>query len=234
MSLKKITILATSLTIGAGVAANAGGYTPPVTEPIVAPVMEAPVLNWEGGYVGGTLGYAFGGEDRVGVSNSAGRLLGDIGDLEISGANVGIRAGYRWQREKWVFGPELGFEMTDIRDDTNALVGGVDVNADTKVKNVLALRFKTGYEVQPGTLVYGIAGWARADIDYELASQDVSFDADGYILGLGVEKMMNDRMSVTGEYEYADFGKDTLEAGGYSTAATTKYHNLKIGVNYRF
>lgn len=234
MSMKNITILATSLTLGASVAAYAGGYTPPVAEPVIAPiVVDEPIANWAGGYVGGTLGYGFGGDDRVGVSQG-GSLLGDIGDVEVSGANIGIRGGYRWQRDNWVFGPELGWEMTDIRDDTSGIINGTEVEADAKVKNVLALRFKTGYIVQPDTMVYGIAGWGRADIDYELAGEDVSYDADGYILGLGVEKMINDKVSVTGEYEYANFGKESLEAAGYTTEATTKYHNLKIGVNYRF
>lgn len=234
MSMKKITIAAASLTFGAAAVANAGGYTPPVTEPVVAPIIvDEPVANWAGGYVGATLGYAFGGDDEVGISQG-GSLLGNIGSVDVSGANAGVRAGYRWQRDNWVFGPELGWEITDIRDDTSGMIGSTEVEADAKVKNVLALRFKTGYIVQPDTMVYGIAGWGRADIDYELGGEDVSYDADGYILGMGVEKMINDKVSVTGEYEYANFGKESLEAAGYTTEATTQYHNLKIGMNYRF
>ncbi|WP_245155587.1 outer membrane protein [Paracoccus ravus] len=236
--MKKITVMATSLTLGASAAAYAGGYTPPVTEPIIAPVIEEPIADWSGGYFGGTLGYAFGGSDEVGISDSTDTLLGNIGEVEVNGANIGLRVGYRWQRDKWTFGPELGYEFADIRDETSAdiVVDGdsVNIGADAKVENILALRFKTGYIVRPDTMVYGIAGWARASVDYEIYDTDVSYDADGYIVGLGVERMINDRMSVTGEWEYADFGKETLEAEGLSTRATMDYHNFKIGVNYKF
>ncbi|MDS9467076.1 outer membrane beta-barrel protein [Paracoccus sp. MBLB3053] len=233
MSIKKITVMAASLTLGAGIAANAGGYTPPVVEPIIAPI-EEPVLDWAGGYAGATLGYGFGGKDRIGISDSTDTLLGDIGELEMDGANAGIRAGYRWQRDKWVFGPELGWEITDIKGDTSGMIGGTEYGAESKVKNVLALRFKTGYAVRPDMLVYGIAGWARADVDYDIAGEDVGYDTDGYILGLGVEKKINERTSITGEYEYANFGKETLEFGEYSTKATVDYNNLKVGVNFSF
>ena len=100
MNTTRIAILATSLTLGAA-AAHAGGYVPPVIETAPAPVvLDAPVGSWQGGYAGLTLGYAFGGEDRVGLSDTAtDTLLGDIGELKVKGANAGVRAGYRWQRE---------------------------------------------------------------------------------------------------------------------------------------
>lgn len=219
-------------------AANAGGYTPPVVETgVVAPIVEtAPVGDWAGGYAGLTLGYAFNGEDRVGVDQPE---VGSPAELELSGANAGIHAGYRWQRDRWVFGPELGFEGGNIKDSFST--GGYD--AESKIKNVLALRMKTGYLLDNGMLVYGIAGVARAKVDYSVEGTgdsgpiavDTSFSRTGYILGLGAEKKLNERMSLTGEYEYANFGKETLEDGlGASTRATPKFHNVKLGLNFKF
>lgn len=239
MSKLKFTALAASLTVLAGATAHAGGYTPPVAEPAVAPVLvePAPSMNWQGGYIGATLGYAFGGDDVVGITDTTTTpetYVTDIGNLDGSGANFGIRAGYMWQNNNWVFGPELGFEITDIKGDTSGTINGIPADADTKIKNVLALRFKAGYTVQPDTLVYGIAGWARADIDYNVMGEDLGYDTDGYILGLGVEKRLNEQWSVTGEYEYADFGKDTLYGSVFSTEATPKYSNIKLGLNFRF
>ncbi|MDT1064421.1 outer membrane beta-barrel protein [Paracoccus sp. CPCC 101403] len=234
MNVKHLTMMAASLALGAG-AASAGGYTPPVAEPVIAPVAVEPVANWAGGYAGVTLGYAFGGSDRVGITDVATEtLLGDIGEMELDGVNGGVRAGYRWQRDNWVFGPELGYEIGDIKGDTSGVIGGTELGADAKVKNMLALRFKTGYVVRPDTMVYGIAGWGRADIDYEVAGEDVGYDTDGYIVGLGVEKQLTDRMSMTAEYEYANFGKERLEAAGYTTEATVDYSNIKLGLNFRF
>lgn len=221
-------------------AANAGGYTPPVVETgVVAPVFEtAPVGDWAGGYAGLTLGYAFGGEDDVGV-NSVGGLGGTPDELKLNGVNGGVHVGYRWQRDRWVFGPELGYEGGSVEDSFST--DGYD--AESKVKNVLALRMKTGYEVSPGMLVYGIAGVARAKVDYSVEGTggagtidlNDSYSKTGYIVGLGAEKKLNDRMSVTGEYEFANFGKETLEDGlGASTNATAKFHNVKLGLNFKF
>ncbi|SMO76522.1 outer membrane immunogenic protein [Paracoccus laeviglucosivorans] len=236
MKIKTIALVAGSLSLGATAAANAGGFVPPVMDsaPIVAEV-EAPVGAWQGGYAGLTLGYAFKGDDRVGLTDSASNtFLGDIGEAELKGANAGIRAGYRWQRGNWVFGPEVGIEGGDIKGDTSGTLLGTDLEAEGKVNHMVALRFKTGYTVRPDMLVYGIAGVGRVDMDYELNGIEDSFSKTGYILGLGVEKQINEKWSVTGEYEYANFGKEDLQFGGLDTEATPKYNNLKVGVNFRF
>lgn len=232
MNMKRIAALAGFVTFAAA-AAQAGGYVPPVVEPApVAPVVVAPVGAWQGGYGGLTLGYAFSGKDEVGIDTPTG--VTTPGKLELSGANAGLRLGYRWQKDRWVFGPELGYEGGNIKDDMPE--GGYE--AESKIKNVLALRFKTGYEVNPGTLVYGIAGVGRAKVDYSVSGTgldiDDSFNRTGYILGLGVEKQLTDRVSLTGEYEYANFGKENLADGLTETKATPKYNNVKLGVNFKF
>lgn len=218
---------AAALTFGAALAANAGGYVPPVVEPVVVePVVAAPVGDWQGGYAGLTLGYAFGGDDEVGLNGT------NVDTLEVSGVNAGVRVGYRWQRDRWVFGPELGFEGGNIDDSFST--DGYD--AESKIKNVLALRLKTGYALDNGMLVYGTIGAARAKVDYSIGGTDIddTYTKSGYIVGLGVEKMLTERMSVTGEYEYANFGKEDLSAGGVSTEATADYHNVKLGLNFKF
>lgn len=233
LSTSLYTSAAAFLALGA-VAANAGGYTAPVVETgVVTPVIEAaPVADWAGGYAGLTLGYAFSGDDDMGVNDGTGTVT--PGALELSGANAGIRAGYRWQRDRWVFGPELGFEGGKI-DDTLSADG---YEGSSEIKNVLALRMKTGYVLDNGMMVYGIAGVARAKIDYSVegngAAIDDSYSKTGYIVGLGAEKMLTERLSVTGEYEYANFGKETVSDGTFSTNATPDYHNVKLGLNFRF
>lgn len=227
-------------------ASHAGGYVAPVIEPAVLPSVEmsAPVGPWQGAYIGGTIGYAFEGKDRVGLSDTPNSTVYTIDTLKLSGAQVGLRLGYRWQNNNWVFGPELGYEGGSIKDDFRDVLG---YSAQSKIKNVVALRFKTGYLVQPDTQVYGIVGAARAKIDnyyvegtgalgagVSSSSIRESFNRSGYIVGLGAEKQLNDSWSVTGEYEYANFGKRLLDDGSVHTRATPKYHSVKLGVNYRF
>lgn len=209
-------------------AAHAGGFTAPVVEVEPAPVVTPAPANWQGGYAGITLGYAFGGDDDIGV-----RPPGvDIGSAELSGANAGLRLGYRWQRDRWVVGPELSYVAGEISDSFDF---GVDGEFESQVNNMLGLRLKTGYLVRPDTLVYGIAGWQKGDFTYTVNGNDIDYDADGYVVGLGVERQLTERMSVTGEYEYTNFGTTHVDlAPGVVSAATPEHSNVKLGLNFRF
>jgi len=214
-------------------AAYAGGYVAPVVDIGPAPVVTAPAASdWQGGYAGITLGYAFGGDDDIGV-----RPPGvDIGSAELSGANAGLRLGYRWQRERWVVGPEVSYVAGDINDDFDFDVAGVGSGEfKSEVNNMIGIRLKTGYLVSPDMLVYGIAGWQRGDFTYNVAGDEIDYDANGYVVGLGVERALTQRMSITGEYEYADFGSTDVEiAPGITSVATPKHSNVKVGLNFRF
>lgn len=235
-----------ALTLGT-VAANAGGYIPPVVETgVIAPITQvAPVGDWAGGYAGLTLGYAFGGDDEFGVRDLTNGSITTPGKLELSGVNGGVHVGYRWQKDRWVFGPELGFEGGNVKDEFSFTdVDGDTAYAKSKIKNVLALRMKTGYTVQPDLLVYGIAGVARADVEYragatiggETVSENMDFKKTGYVVGFGAEKKINDKWSITGEYEYANFGKTgrIFGDGESKTEATPDFHNVKLGMNFKF
>ncbi|MFB9221682.1 outer membrane protein [Paracoccus cavernae] len=237
----KTLALSAPLALAGGFAANAGGYIAPIVEAEVAPIVEVtPAGDWAGAYAGVTLGYAFSGEDRVGLENPT--IAGDqhnYGKLDLSGANAGVRVGYRWQKDKWVFGPELGYEAGNIEDSVSE--GGYE--SHSKIKDVVALRFVTGYSVRPDMLVYGVAGVARGKVEYSVTGDGANgpsdiedtFNRTGYIVGLGVEKKLTDRVSLTGQYEYANFGKETLTSStGLDTEATAKYNNVKVGLNFRF
>lgn len=232
-------------TMLAGSAASAGGYIAPVVEEIVPIVEPAPALTWKGAYVGATVGYAFNGDDEVGYAFDD-NVFATPETLEISGANAGIRAGYRTQftgrTREWVIGGELSYEGGNIDDSFD----NGTYSAENSINSVIALRMKTGVLNAAGnTLFYGIVGVAQADYDYEFSGllDDIAFSgktdgetATGYIVGLGVERKLNERLSLTGEWEYANFGKETLKSddGIFSTEMTPEFHNIKIGLNYQF
>lgn len=232
-------------TMLAGSAASAGGYIAPVVEEIVPIVEPAPALTWKGAYVGATVGYAFNGDDEVGYAFDD-NVFATPETLEISGANAGIRAGYRTQftgrTREWVIGGELSYEGGNIDDSFD----NGTYSAENSINSVIALRMKTGVLNAAGnTLFYGIVGVAQADYDYEFSGllDDIAFSgktdgetATGYIVGLGVERKLNERLSLTGEWEYANFGKETLKSGDgiFSTEMTPEFHNIKIGLNYQF
>lgn len=214
-------------------AAHAGGFTAPVVEaePVVV-VAPAPVAAaWEGGYVGASLGYAFGGDDRIG-ENVAGVLVNTLGKAELSGPNVSLRGGYRWQRGNWVVGPELSYTIGDISDEFDY---GTASTFESEVNSTAAIKLKAGYLVRPDMLVYGTAGWTTGDFTYVNDGNELDYDADGYVVGLGVERMLTDRMSITGEYEYSNFGKTDVEISpGVISKATPEFSNVKVGLNFKF
>jgi outer membrane immunogenic protein len=237
-----------ALVLGSG-AAFAGGVVAPVVD--VAPVVVTPVSPiasaWGGAYVGGSLGYSFGGDDTIGLDLvSEGTLIGrgtDLGDADLKGVTAGAHVGYRWQRAKWVFGPELGIEGGSIDGSDDVSAFGLDGTIESEINYIVSLVMKTGYEVTPGTLIYGTAGVAHGDFDYTGTvaddSQSVGYSATGYALGLGVERKMNDRMSVFAEYQYRDFGREdlsfVLDSGeNVETIATPTHSNVKVGANFTF
>lgn len=119
----------------------AGGYAEPVVEaPVAAPVIVelAPNGDWNGGYVGGQIGYG---------DASAGSIDGD-------GAFYGVRGGYDWDLGKWVVGAGLDWDKTDID------LGSAGDNLDS----IARLKLRAGYDLGR-TLVYATAGGARAKAD---------------------------------------------------------------------
>ncbi|MBV0890737.1 porin family protein [Paracoccus sp. Z118] len=228
--MRKMTIpLASAIALGLAASANAGGYTAPVTD--VAPaapvvVTPAPAGDWQGLYAGGTLGYGFGGDDEFTLGGGS-----IVGDNEISGVNAGLHVGYRWQRGNLVIGPELSITGGNVDDSVSVL--GDDY--ESSLNHMVALKLKTGYQVRPDTLVYGIAGVSRGDFTFTADGQDFDYDTNGYVFGLGIERMITDRLSVTGEIERNHFKSENIDLGALGdTNGTPTFNNVKVGVNFKF
>lgn len=256
-----ITVTAIAALLGLSGAASAGGYIAPVDDtPIVpAATLPAAAADWSGAYGGLNLGYVFGGDDVVGLEvleegETASRGT-DLGQLDLSGPTIGGQVGYRWQRSNWVYGPELWGELgsvdaTDSIDYTDVYdLDGVTIDLDlsgdykSKMNNAIGLQFKTGYIVNPTTIVYGTAGLVRGDFEYSVTQEGVTstrdYTANGYSLGLGAERKLGDRSSIFAEWQYRNFGKTDIdlspsEGTEFLTKATPEHHLLKMGVNFSF
>lgn len=247
MSLKSFLAASTALVMGAG-ASFAGGTVAPVIDVSPIIIKETPTVGaWEGAYAGGSLNYTFGGEDQVGFARmSAGqqtKRATELGDADISGISAGLQAGYRWQRGQWVFGPELGIEAGNVDGSIDATAFGIDGKVESEMNYLVTLVMKTGYEVQPGTLIYGTFGIASGDFDYTVSGDDFSetesFTATGVAAGLGVERMVNENMSIFADYQYRDLSEKSVSYTAendvsYDTNTTTSHSIVRMGVNYRF
>lgn len=127
--------------------------------------------------------------------------------LEGDDAIGGFTAGYDWDLGDWVVGVGADANFGEIETDA----GNLD--------SLSRLKLRGGYDLG-GTLLYASTGASYA------ASDDLK-DSWGYFGAVGVETMVSDNISLTGEIaahrfdDYRDFG--TVDA----TTAT-------VGVNYRF
>lgn len=220
--------------------AFAGGYIAPVVPaPIIAPDAQAP-SSWAGAYGGVGLGYVFGGDDDVGVRAPTGGPAITRDSVDINGLDYGVHLGYRWQTEmggrQIVIGPELSYEKSNA-DDSFTTDG---VSATSEMDNFVALRVKAGVLTPAGnTMIYGIAGIGRGDFNYTVMGDGMDYDGsykdNAWILGLGAERKVSDRVSIFGEWEFRGTDRNTLtDSAGYVTQATPDHHHLKLGVNFSF
>lgn len=217
--------------------AFAGGFSAPVVEaPVVAEVVQVTMPSFAGGYIGGALGYACCGDDEVGLNPAgSGNMKANRGNLKLSGANFGIQGGYRWQGGNSVYGAELGLMGGNVKADASDR----GVESSTKLKHALTAKLSAGMLMNENTLAYVSGGLAHGSFDYAVkdstSSIDASFSRVGYVIGLGVERSINENTSIKGEWEYMNFGKEELgSASTVVTKATPKFHNFKVGVNFRF
>ncbi len=219
--------------------AYAGGPVLPPPDPVVAPPPAPPVparatSPFAGPYVGGSIGYAFNGNDQVGESlNDV--YIADFGTLGNEGFFGGVHAGYRHVYNRFVFGAEVGADLSDI--GSSVTVDGVQ--STMSFDHLLTAKGQLGYLAAPNLMVYGTAGVAHADINYSIIGMGSGLTSNdsrtGYLVGGGVEYLMTEDWSVRGEYTYTNFGKyHPSDEAGYSTAATPDFHAVRLGVNFNF
>ncbi len=216
----------------------AGGYVSPIVE--VEPIASQPAarsyIRWCGPFVGGQIGYAFGGNDTFGLSQG-GSLVAKPGTFEDGGPLMRLHLGRRWNAEGGVAGVQLSVARGNIGDSITLSqpIGGLSGVTEQRLDSAIFLRGVAGREIGDQTLVYGALGIGRGRFGITSASgASADFDATGYTVGLGIERPLGDHLSIYGEYEYMNFGKTEVVIGGLTTQATPKWHTLNVGVNYKF
>jgi outer membrane immunogenic protein len=181
------------------------GYSRPYTvnQPLNA-------FSWAGPYLGGNIGYAWGG-----VNNSL---------TKPSGVSGGVGGGYNWQTGNVVFG---------VEGDLN-LSGASDTFAPYKFSNPWfgTLRGRVGYALN-NVLLYGTGGLAFGELRGETFFLSESHTNPGWTLGAGVEFAFAPKWSAKVEYLYVDLANSNFTITG---GASNGYHFgvLRAGVNYHF
>jgi outer membrane immunogenic protein len=216
--------------------------------------------NWGDSSISGTVlpgtGAILVPPSSVAVINAVGR--GSSNKTEFTG---GIEGGYNYRIGNWLLGVETDFVALNVDDRKTLTVQSTLLTTPPLViTNLLdqrattnwmwSLRPRVGYVFGP-LLVYGTAGIATSNIKVALGFSDnlvpqnvvLSENSEtktGWIAGLGAGYALNPRVSVKGEYLYADFGSISTTAFSptslvnLSSEAKVKSNILRVGLDYRF
>src|SRR5262245_2894396 len=226
-----------------------------------APVAAPPPFSWSGFYIGAHVGAGWGTvESSIPFSQ-----FGDPGAFPVSSHTIngflgGGQVGWNWQVNNWlVFGVEGQFSGADIKGDTPCVIV---FNCHTKVNWLATAAGRLGFAYNQ-TLFYVKGGGAWADSDYSadflslgVARFTASDTRSGWMVGAGIEQAFWTNWSAKLEYNYMDFGTDTLgfnfdracvvraettasvsSCGGtrnLNVDVTQRIHLIKFGLNYRF
>lgn len=195
-----------------GTAMAADLYVPP-SQP--APVYQAPAAtDWDGPYIGASLGYAWGTADAPSVPDSA----------TINGWMVGGQIGYNFHlTNNVVTGLEADLNWTNEKGDFTTAGVSFQKNWDA------SLRGRLGLDLD-GVLPYVEAGVAFANAQVNDNGSTSSGSYTGWTAGAGVEFKVADQISANVEYRYNNYGDQTLDK---NTVHLTD-NVVKAGLNYHF
>ena len=270
--MKRLTLSIAALAVtGPAWAADAVVYSEPA--PPAAPMAMA--RDWTGFFIGVHGGGAF--ESDTGVltfdrdgdgvfgdtipTAAGGDAFGDnfAGSFE-SGFVGGVHAGYDQQFGSFVVGGVIDITATDIGDtqsgfSTTPAFYTIERNLDFYA----TARARLGYAFSDRFLVYGTGGLAYGEIDYSYNSDTpatvvTSGDSDddfGYVVGVGGEAMITDRISFGVEYQYVNLGDNDFVGNlsgvpafsGPGSAGSTNsigtdgdfdFHTVQAKISYRF
>lgn len=216
---------------------------------------------WNGFYLGAHLGGALSLSDANDPFGSS--IYGDT--ARSPGPIAGGQIGYNWQLGRGLVGLEADASWADLfGTETCFAYSGFYISAncraETDALGTLSARFGWLVGLDAGTLLYGKAGaaWRSGSVD-ATTNDDAGYpttNADGihweWMLGAGVERAISQRWSLKAEYDYLNFGdqsiatpisgfqsvpsadpNDMTPVASRGTDVSTEAHLFKVGLNYR-
>jgi outer membrane immunogenic protein len=216
--------VAAALGLSAGQAAADGL---PSKGHVRAPVTEAGP-NWNGFYVGVGIGAGAVVHDvdvRVGDRDKPKEELFSLDGIGGEGIFGSVTLGYdRVIRPGWVAGVFTDVDFSGISSD----VAGADIDHDYS----WSVGGRLGFLTSPSTLVYGTAGYTRAEFDVSGLGSETF---DGYFVGAGIETFLRDNWTLKLEYRYSDFGSETVfDVGFLSVELDPSIHTARLVLSYKF
>jgi outer membrane immunogenic protein len=204
--------------------------------PPPAPVV-APLPNWSGFYLGGTLGYGW-----TKVDGGASEF---VGSNSLNGGLVGVHSGFNWQNGQWVIGYEGDYSGTlgNNWSKTAYSVPQQDFNTGVhgELNGLSSIRARLGWAFDR-TLIYatGGIGWAfyRSGAQATEGVPSFSHVATGAVVGGGIEWRYNANFSFRLEGFNYFFNKssaaNTSTAGPVNASVLHDVSLIRAGASYHF
>jgi outer membrane immunogenic protein len=167
-----------------------------------------------------------------------------------SGWVAGGQAGYNWQQGGIVYGLETDLSGADINTAmTGGLAGvicpGSSASTNAKVDWYGTVRGRAGVAADKA-LFYGTAGLAYGHVDLNSnfsgggtpLSTDTSSIRAGWVVGAGIDYLLQPNVSLNLGYQYVDLGSASLAASAglisQMAEAHAAFHVVTLGLNWHF
>ena len=208
-----------------------------------------PYFNWTGCYIGAHGGGGW-GEKRW-----TDALLGgfEFSQHEVSGALAGGQIGCDFQTGAFVFGVEGTASWADLTGSSLDILspGGITLRDHSQIDFIATFTGRIGW-AWDRTLLYVKGGGAvvndqhRVSCDLALIGCPVgaTFASSGdqtrwgWLVGAGIEHAFTPNWSVKLEYNFMDFGRESITFNGlpgtFNFDIDQHVHVFKVGINYRF
>lgn len=195
-------------------------------------------VNWAGFYAGIGGGYGWAKKDTQTFDAIFNTL--DVSTAP-NGGFIHLKAGYNWQVDRFVFGPEAKLAIANMKSTGNATGSaffGLLTTGATYSKSVdqfYALQMRFGYLVTPNVLAYVKGGYMGGDGDVSgnitlFSSPYSQFTTrnrfHGGTFGLGTEVALPENWAMQFDYDYMDGrGTDVSFQNPFGTTSTLSVNN---------
>jgi outer membrane immunogenic protein len=227
------------------------GARPITKAPVAAPIA---LYDWSGFYIGGHIGGTSADKDwsidpatvfaPLGIALPGGAI--NVGSHRAEGFLAGGQAGFNWQTGAWVFGIEGQASWTNADGDDINCFGGVGLTCRTEMNWMATIAGRVGYAFN-NLLLYGKGGVAFVDEDHSifitgapgLGAFTAGVTRTGWMAGAGLEWGFTPNWSAKIEYNFMDFGTDSVSFAFAGVPIINldidqQVHVVKAGINYRF
>jgi outer membrane immunogenic protein len=221
---------------------------------------------WTGFYIGGIVGGAWGhtkpeatvttGNGTVVIPSADAAALGKVtsNDNTHAGFTGGVEGGYNYQMGNWLFGVEGDWTSLDLKNTNDKTLQSslgpttFGLNQSVKTDWMVTLRPRVGYVMGPW-MVFATTGLAWSELKYKADFFDDRSPADalsasasstktGWTAGLGGAYAFSPKLSLKGEWLYADFGHigsaETNNFVSITPRDSVQTHMFRVGLDYKF